>query len=119
MRTALRYLGAALVCAASSFAGAALAAGPVNSSGDYLARMDTDGDGHVSLDEYLDWMGYAFREMDRDGDGVLASHELPGGKGGPVTIEQHRERLAQRFRKQDANADGVLDARELAAPPQR
>jgi len=89
----------------------------VSQTTDYLALMDTDGDGRVSLDEYQQWMGYAFARMDRDGDGVLAPDELPGGKGQPVTREAHHARLAERFRKQDANGDGMLDANELAAPP--
>jgi Ca2+-binding EF-hand superfamily protein len=84
---------------------------------DYLARMDRDGDGRVSLDEYVDWMSYAFDGMDRNRDGVLTADELPGGRGKPVTREQHRARLAERFRKQDANHDGWLDAKELTAPP--
>ena len=99
--------------AALSFAASA----QVTQTGDYLAKMDADADGRVSLAEYQDWMGYAFDGMDRDGDGVLAPHELPGGKGPAVTREAHRARLAERFGKQDANRDGFLDARELAAPP--
>ena len=83
----------------------------------YLQRMDSDGDGRVSRDEYLAWMGYAFEKMDRDGDGVLSAAELPGGKGKPVSLDEHRRRLAERFARQDANRDGYLDARELAAPP--
>lgn len=89
----------------------------VQRAGDYLARMDVDGDGRVSLPEYLDWMGYAFDRMDRDRDGVLATAELPGGRGAPLTRAAHRAQLAERFRRQDTNRDGVLDARELAAPP--
>ncbi len=89
----------------------------VERTGDYLARMDTDGDSRVSQAEYVVWMGYAFERMDRDGDGVLSSAELPGGKGRPVTLDTHRQRLAERFKRQDANGDGYLDARELAAPP--
>lgn len=96
-----------------------LAAGAqqVRGAGDYLARMDTDGDGRVSLDEYLAWMGYAFDRMDRNHDGVLQADELPGGKGRALTREAHRAQLAERFHRQDANHDGYLDARELAAPP--
>ena len=97
---------------------AASAAAQVERTGDYLARMDTDGDGRVSPAEYVAWMGYAFERMDRDGDGVLATAELPGGKGKPITLEEHRRRLAERFARQDADGDGYLDARELAAPPQ-
>ncbi|MCW5580268.1 MAG: hypothetical protein KIS72_02870 [Luteimonas sp.] len=93
------------------------AAAQVTRTGDYLAKMDADGDGRVSLAEYQDWMSYAFDGMDRNGDGVLTPDELPGGKGRAVTREAHRARLAERFERQDANGDGYLDARELAAPP--
>lgn len=89
----------------------------VTATGEYLERMDTDGDGRVSLAEYLDWMGYAFHGMDRNGDGVLTPAELPGGRGRAVSLEQHRERLSARFARQDVNRDGFLDAAELGAPP--
>ena len=95
-----------------------LANAQVQRTGDYLSKMDRDGDGKVSLAEYQDWLTYAFDGMDRDRDGVLSAAEQPGGKGQPLTREQHRTRLAERFRKQDANRDGYLNARELAAPPQ-
>ena len=90
----------------------------VNATSDYLARMDGDGDGRVTLAEYLDWMSYAFDARDRNGDGVLGAEELPGGKGQPITRQQHRERLADRFARQDLDRNGFLSARELSAPPQ-
>lgn len=93
------------------------AAAQVAASGDYLARMDRDGDARVSLAEYQHWLGYAFERMDRDGDGMLQAAELPGGRGAPVSLAAHRQRLAETFARQDRNRDGVLDARELAAPP--
>lgn len=95
----------------------AAASAQVASSGDYLARMDADHDGRVSLVEYQDWLSYAFDAMDRDRDGVLSPAEQPGGRGAPITREQHRARLADAFRRQDANHDGFLGAKELAAPP--
>ena len=95
-----------------------LANAQVQRTGDYLSKMDRDGDGKVSLAEYQDWLTYAFDGMDRDRDGMLSAAEQPGGKGQPLTREQHRARLAERFRKQDANRDGFLSARESAAPPQ-
>ncbi|GAA5001475.1 EF-hand domain-containing protein [Pseudoluteimonas lycopersici] len=94
-----------------------VASAQVVSSNDYLARMDVDHDGRVSLAEYQDWLSYAFDAMDRDRDGVLSPAEQPGGRGAPISREQHRARLAERFRKQDANGDGYLNAKELAAPP--
>ena len=89
----------------------------VQTTSDYLSRMDADGDGRVSLAEYQDWMGYAFDGMDANRDGVLSAAEQPGGRGQPITRARHRERLAERFRRQDANGDGYLSAKELAAPP--
>ena len=96
---------------------AAPARAQVTETGQYLAKMDADGDGRVSLAEYQDWMSYAFDAMDRDRDGMLAPHEQPGGKGKPVTRAEHRARMAAAFNRQDANRDGFLSARELAAPP--
>lgn len=91
---------------------------PPQASGDYLSRMDRDGDGKVSAVEYQDWLSYAFDGMDRDRDGVLSAAEQPGSRGQPLTREEHRARLAERFRRQDVDRSGFLDARELAAPPQ-
>lgn len=90
----------------------------VTATSQYLQRMDSDGDGRVSQDEYLDWMSYAFDARDANRDGVLSTDELPGGKGQPITRQQHRERLTATFRKQDADKNGYLSAKELAAPPQ-
>lgn len=89
----------------------------VTDTGTYLQRMDTDGDGKVSVEEYTQWMMYAFERMDRNGDGVLSADELPGGKGKPITREQQRQTIVERFHKQDANGDGFLSAKELSAPP--
>ena len=94
------------------------AAAQLRGSGDYLQRMDGDGDGRVSLTEYQAWMGYAFERMDRDRDGVLTAAELPGGRGRAVSLAAHRQALAAAFGRQDRNGNGFLDARELAAPPQ-
>src|SRR3546814_15161124 len=52
----------------------------VDGTGDYLSRMDSDGDGRISLVEYQDWMSYAFDGMDRNRDGRLNPDEPPGGK---------------------------------------
>lgn len=106
-----------LLVAACAVAAAFAAAAQVRDSAAYLARMDADGDGRVSLAEYQDWLSYAFDRMDRDHDGVLSPAEQPGGHGTPITRAEYRARLADTFRRQDCNHDGYLDARELAAPP--
>ena len=94
-----------------------LAQAQVNATSEYLARMDTDADGRVSLLEFQDWMTYAFDARDGDKDGVLSSAEQPGGKGQPITREAHLAQLAERFRRQDVDRDGFLGEKELAAPP--
>ncbi|WP_421568616.1 EF-hand domain-containing protein [Stenotrophomonas sp. PD6] len=96
---------------------AAAAQAQVTDTRSYLQRMDTDGDGKVSVEEYVQWMLYAFDRMDRNGDGVLSADELPGGKGKPITRDQQRQTIVERFHKQDANGDGFLSAKELSAPP--
>ncbi|MGH8081455.1 MAG: hypothetical protein ACREP7_12850 [Lysobacter sp.] len=111
----------ALVLYLSLLCPAVCVAQVVTSTGDYLARMDSDGDGKISLSEYQDWLSYAFDAMDANHDGVLDAQEQPAsGRGAraPLTREQHRQTLAERFGKQDRNHDGWLDARELASPPQ-
>jgi len=92
--------------------------GAVDASTDYVARMDADHDGRVSLAEYQEWLSYAFKRMDANGDGVLSPDELPGGRGKPVTLADHRQTVGERFARQDRNRDGFLDAQELLAPPQ-
>jgi len=104
------WAGLLLLCAGTAHA-------QVTDSNEYLKRMDNDGDGRVSLTEYLAWMSYAFDQRDRNGDGVLSADELPGGRGKPVTRADHIAILSERFRKQDANGDGYLSAKELLAPP--
>lgn len=85
---------------------------------DYLARMDSNHDGRVDIDEYLAWMSYAFDARDADHNGVLEGAELPGSRGKPITRADNLARLRERFARQDRNHDGYLHARELAAPPQ-
>jgi len=104
----------ALACLALPFAAAA----QVDKTGEYLARMDGDGDGRVSLAEYQSWLSYAFDAMDKDRDGVLSVPELPGARGKPVTRDEHLAKLAATFKRQDGDGDGFLSAKELASPPQ-
>ena len=98
-----------------------LAAGvaTAQSQGDYFSRIDTDGDGRVSLAEFLEHMGFAFRQMDVNGNGVLEPHEQHIPDARPITLEEHHQRLTAQFHRQDTNGDGYLSRSELLAPPQR
>ena len=92
-------------------------AGEAQSRDDFLRRVDTDGDGRVSLAEYQFHMSFAFRQMDIDHDDVLEATEqlVPNAK--PLTRAELDARLAAQFKRQDRNHDGYLNAAELSAPP--
>lgn len=45
-------------------------------------RLDKDGDGFVSRDEFVTPLGDAFGRMDKDGDGRLSGEELTAGHHG-------------------------------------
>ncbi len=127
MMTARPVLIAGLMFALTPIASAQQQAAPAEpaaphtapqGTGDYLSRMDLDGDRKVSLLEYQDWLTYAFDGMDRNHDGMLTPDEQPGGRGKAITRDAHRARVAERFGRQDIDRSGFLNARELAAPPQ-
>lgn len=117
-RDRLKRRIAGLVVAPLLLIGATTAAPLAGSPAEYLARMDLDGDGRVSLREYQDHLSRGFLQMDRDGDGVLSASELPAGTRSrrAPTLESHLRSLAAVFDRQDIDNDGHLDARELAAP---
>jgi hypothetical protein len=98
-----------LLLAASAYA---------QSRDDYLQRVDSDGDGRVSLSEYQFHMSFAFRQMDRNNDQILEPEEqlVPNAK--TMTRAELDLRLAAQFHRQDRNRDGYLNAAELSAPPQ-
>ena len=111
MRANVLPLFVAVVVAAAPLA-VAQAAGD-----DWFARVDTDADGRVSLDEFLEKMSWAFSQRDLDGDGVLQPSEQHVADAKPITLADHRARFARQFARQDGNGDGYLSRRELLAPP--
>ena len=84
---------------------------------DYFAKLDLDGNGRVSLPEFLERMGFAFGQMDVDGDDVLEPHEQHIPNARAITLAEHHERFSAQFRRQDSNRDGGLSRAELLAPP--
>ncbi|WP_158882763.1 EF-hand domain-containing protein [Rhodanobacter sp. L36] len=94
-----------------------LAARAQDSRTEYLRLFDSNGDGRVSEAEYLAYMSHSFQAMDSNGDGILETDELPGGRGRPITLQAYQDNLRAQFHKLDRNRDGYLSARELTAPP--
>jgi Ca2+-binding EF-hand superfamily protein len=87
------------------------------SGASYFDVVDLDHDGRISLAEYTERFSYAFRQMDRNHDGVVeeGEQEIPGAPR--LTLAQLHAQLAEQFRRQDKNHDGVLSPREFLAPP--
>ena len=107
---------AVALAALLALAGTAPAAG-ASGAGDYFAAVDLDGDGRVSLDEFLERMGFAFGQMDLDGNDVLEPHEQHVPDAPRITRAEHEARFTAQFRRQDADGDGYLSRTELLAPP--
>ncbi|MCA9474040.1 MAG: hypothetical protein KC594_18400 [Nitrospira sp.] len=59
-----------------------------------LEKMDTDGDGKVSLDEFLEGAGTRFGKLDADEDGFLTAEEFKEGR--KAIRAKGRERHEQR-----------------------
>ena len=95
-----------------------LASGPsAAQADDYFSKVDRDGDGRVSLAEFLERMSFAFRQMDVDRDGVLEPHEQHIPDAPTITLAQHHDRFTAQFVRQDADGNGTLSPAELLAPP--
>ena len=102
---------AALLCAALL-----PSAARAQSGGSYFAIVDLDHDGRISLAEYIERFSYAFRQMDKNRDGIVdeSEQEVPGPR---LTLAQLHAQLTEQFHRQDKNHDGSLSPREFLAPP--
>lgn len=92
--------------------------------GGMLQRLDTDGDGLLSLQEFQAAGEARFAGLDADGDGRISAEEFAAGRRGPdrkagkhhgpraERMQQFRE---QRFASMDADGDGYLSKAEFDA----
>ena len=60
----------------------ARAGGEKRKKGDFLSRLDKDGDGKLSKDEFPEKMQQRFERLDKDGDGFVTAEEMKAGRGG-------------------------------------
>lgn len=78
--------------------------------GDMVAMMDTNKDGNLTRDEFVQATTQHFQKMDVNKDGKLDQADRDAMR------EQHQ---AARFDKYDANDDGSISKTEFAAPGDR
>ena len=104
---------------ASALLLAVLVVAPPAGASDYFAQVDRDGDGRVSLPEFLERMSFAFRQMDVNLNDVLEPGEQHIPNAPTITLAEHHERFTAQFHRQDANGDAHLSREELLAPPRR
>jgi Ca2+-binding EF-hand superfamily protein len=83
----------------------------------YFNAIDANSNGNVSLDEFQEWMSYAFVRIDKNHNDVIDENEALVPKMRGVTRARHRANIAAQFRRQDANRNGSLSMPELTAPP--
>lgn len=98
--------------------------------GGMLQRLDTDGDGLVSLQEFEAAGAARFATLDADGDGRISAEEFAAGRRGPARAaadqasgprDEHRAARMQQFREQrfasmDTDGDGYISRAEFDAP---
>lgn len=77
---------------------------------DILAEFDEDGDGLISLSEFMGPEDH-FDRLDADGDGYLNSEELSTGRPGPPP-----GRGGPGFDMDDADQDGMVSEAEFSGP---
>lgn len=118
-------LGLALALA---FAGSAAAqqpaadAKPADPAARLLHRMDRNGDGRISFEEYRNAMLRRFDARDKNGDGKLDGEEFPKSwlagagiedSGHSISRDEFSDQLEPTFNQFDADRDGQLAGAEL------
>lgn len=83
--------------------------GPPPDPATLIDRLDQDGDGQISFEEFSGPED-CFNRMDADGDGYLTEDELANGRPGAPPAGDNP------FEKDDADGDGLVSADEFSGP---
>ncbi len=85
---------------------------------------DINKDGQVTREENTEFFTQAFRNADKNLDGVLTAEEVPESERAPfdldldgiITQEEYLKKRDFQFNRLDQDADGVWSAQEIANP---
>jgi len=100
-------------------------AGPALAASGPIARLDTDNDGTVDLDEAKKAAGALFDKLDTDKDGTLDLKELKGrvtdkefkaadpDNDGTLSKDEYLAVVEKRFKAADPDNDGTVSAAEI------
>lgn len=109
----LALLPAALLAAATAFAGGQSAPGSGSSFGQHWLRtLDTDGDGRVSLDEFLAAETAHFKSIDTQNKGVIDANDIAAS---PRTLERDQRIAQSKIKRMDTQGSGMVDENEYLA----
>ena len=95
MRTVLLSFGLALFVANTSFA----------QQTSMMSRLDINGDGKLTADEFPKPLAKLFGQLDKDGDGAVTAAEMPGGQGQAMQKKPAEPMNATPQRMQDSAND--------------
>lgn len=94
--------------------------GPPPSGADFIKKFDSNGDGKISVDEYV----ADFAKMDASHDGLIDATEAPQGGGDFIggfdangDGKVSKDEFLADFRQMDKNGDGFVELSEAPGPP--
>jgi Ca2+-binding EF-hand superfamily protein len=93
------------------------------STADVFDRMDRNGDGTISQEEFRNWMAATYGRKDADGNRILTWAELhPDGRPQPAdwvdfSLDDVMDAIPVAFAQRDTDGDGKLSRAEMAVAP--
>ncbi len=97
--------------------------GPAGRGQAKMGEFDADGDGRISLDEFLAQKKKEFARGDKNGDGFLDADEIrealrssEAGSGAGAAAGKDGGRAREHFKEMDADGDGAVSREEWKGP---